>query len=80
MNELTKGELIELIRRISNADGTEAELDAMMEKIERGVPHPEVSDLIFYPPEGKELTAEEIADRALSYEPITTPASKQPEG
>ncbi len=39
-----------------------------MDKLERSVPHPEVSDLIFY--SKREMTAEEIVAEALSYKPI----------
>ncbi len=61
-------ELVEIVRRIQTADGTEAEIDALMKKLERSVPHPEVSGLIFYPE--REMTAEEIVAEALSYKPI----------
>ena len=61
-------ELVEIVRRLQTADGTEAELDALMEKPEQSVLHPEVSDLIFYPE--REMTAEEIVAEALSYRPI----------
>ncbi len=61
-------ELVEIVRRLQTAEGTEAELDALMEKLERSVPHPEVSDLIFY--SEREMTAEEIVAEVLSYKPI----------
>ena len=61
-------ELVEIVRRLQSADGTEAELDALLEKLERSVLHPEVSDLIFY--SEREMTAEEIVAEALSYKPI----------
>jgi hypothetical protein len=81
MNENTKrlsrGELIELVRRICEAEGMEEEQDEMMELLEANVPHPEVSDLIFYPPSGVELSPEEIVDRALAYKPIVPPPSSE---
>ncbi len=61
-------ELVEIVRRLQTAEGNDAELDALMEKLERSVPHPEVSDLIFY--SYREMTAEEIVAEALSYKPI----------
>ncbi len=61
-------ELVEIVRRLQSAEGTDAELDALMEKLERSVPHPEVSDLIFYPK--REMSAEEIVAEALNYKPI----------
>ena len=51
-----------------NVDGTETEIDELLQLLERNVPHPEVSDLIFYP--DREMTAEEVVDRALAHKPI----------
>jgi hypothetical protein len=67
---MTREELIELVRKISQAEGTEEELERMMITLKNNVRHPEVSDLIFYPPEGRRLSPEEIVDRALAYRPI----------
>jgi len=50
------------------ADGTEQELDEMVELLEASVAHPEVVDLIYY--RERELTAEEIVEEALAYVPI----------
>ena len=61
-------ELVEIVRRLQSAEGTEAELYALMKKLERSVPHPAVTDLIFY--SDREMTAEEIVAEALSYKPI----------
>jgi len=65
---LSREELIALVTRIMDADGTEEEINDMITLLERNVPHPEVSDLIFYPE--KEMTAEEVVDAALAYKPI----------
>lgn len=43
-----------------------------METLQANVSHPEVSDLLFYP--DREMTAEEIVERALAYKPIRLPA------
>jgi hypothetical protein len=69
-NKLTKAELVDAVRRIIDAGGSEAELDALLALVERNVPHPAVSDLIFYPPGGVALSAEEIVDIALAFQPI----------
>jgi hypothetical protein len=47
-------------------------LEAWLDLIERNVPCPTgyVSDLIFWPPDGQELSAEAVVDRALAYRPI----------
>ena len=64
---LSRGELIELVQRIMDADGTEAQLNEMIVVLERNVPHPSVSDLIFYPE--TELSAEQVVDIATAYIP-----------
>lgn len=61
----TKEELVRLVERIQNADGTEEEIDAMIDRVQASVPHPALSDLIFYPEE--EMTAEQIVEVALAY-------------
>ena len=67
-SKLSRLELIELVEKIMKSKGTEEEIDNMIEELERNVPHPEVSDLIFWNEEG--LTPEQIVDMALSYKPI----------
>ncbi|MFD0713195.1 hypothetical protein [Paenibacillus sp. GCM10027626] len=51
-----------------NIEGTEEEIDRMIELLEQSVPHPEVSDLIFW--NEIELTPEQVVEKALSYKPI----------
>ena len=43
-----------------------------MDEFEANVPHPEASDLIFYPDRyfADEPTAEQVVDCALSYRPL----------
>lgn len=67
MQELAKEELIELVKKIMDCDGTEEEIDNMILELEENVPHPEISDLIFG---GEDKTAEQIVDIALNYKPI----------
>lgn len=67
--ELSKKELLELVEKIMQADGSEQEIDEMIDVLERNVPHPQVSDLIFW--NEKELTPEEIIEEAMNYKPIT---------
>lgn len=71
--KLTKEELVDLVRRIVAAEGTEEEQDDMMDLLEANVADPEVSDLIYYPPSGVALTPEQIVERALAYRPIQLP-------
>lgn len=63
---MKKEELIKLVEKIINCDGSEEEIDNMILKLEKNVNHPEVTDLIFY----DEKSPEEIIDIALSYKPI----------
>ncbi|WP_243526302.1 bacteriocin immunity protein [Bacillus pseudomycoides] len=66
--KITKEELISLVRKLVECEGTEEEIDEMIEVVERNVPHPEVSDLLYWNDE--ELTPEQIVDIALAYKPI----------
>ncbi len=50
-------------------EGTEEEIDEMINTLEANVLHPEVTDLIFYP-EKEDVTPEEVVDQALAYKPI----------
>ncbi|WP_340022993.1 bacteriocin immunity protein [Paenibacillus sp. FSL K6-1096] len=68
---LSRQELIALVTKIVNAEGTEEELDQWLETVIRQVPHPQVSDLIYW--HEPELTPDEIVDAALSYQPIILP-------
>lgn len=65
---MKKEELIDLVRKIMEVKGTEEELDNWMDVVEANVPHPAVSNLIFYSKEP--LTPEEIIEKALAYKPI----------
>ncbi|MGG5741813.1 MULTISPECIES: bacteriocin immunity protein [Bacillus cereus group] len=47
-DEITREELINLVGKIVECEGTEEEIDEMLEAVERNVPHPEVSDLIYW--------------------------------
>ena len=63
---MDRKELIELINKIKNCDGTEDEIENMILILKNNIIDPEVCDLIFY----DEKSAEEIVDLALSYKPI----------
>lgn len=68
IKKLTREELISLVNKIVECEGSEEEINKMIEVIEKNVPHPEVSDLIYWNEE--ELTSEQIVDKALKYKPI----------
>ncbi len=66
---LNRNELIELVSKIIAVEGTEEEIDEMLNLFEKNVPDPEAVDYIYY----TELSPEEIVDKALSYKPIILP-------
>ena len=68
IKKLTRDELINLVNKIVECKGSEEEINKMIEVLEKNVPNPEVSDLIYWNEE--ELTSEQIVDKALKYKPI----------
>lgn len=64
--KLNRDELVLLVDRIRKCQGTEKQIDKMIEIVEKNVVDPEVSNYIFY----EEITPEEAIDKALSYQPI----------
>lgn len=67
---MTKEEVTELIRKHFLPDGIKSEEEEAqnLALIEENCPHPHVMDLIYWPPDGKDLTPEEIADIAFAYD------------
>ncbi len=74
--KLSREELVRLVEKIIRVEGTEEEIDAMLDLFGRSVPDPEAERLIYWSDE--DLTAEEIVDRALSYKPIILPGRQEP--
>jgi hypothetical protein len=74
--DLSKPELVALVQRIMDCEGTEDEVRGMVRLLEANVPDPDVSDLIYRPRDG-EPTAEEVVERALAYHPILLPPGGQ---
>lgn len=70
MEKLSRGEIIELINRLTNPQpgDTDSDRDRLMQQIADSVPDPHVSDYIFWDRTG--MTAEQIVDKALAYKPI----------
>ncbi|RJO73365.1 hypothetical protein D5S18_19200 [Nocardia panacis] len=68
MLDITRAELIELVRRVMAAD---EDTDTYLQLLDTRTPHPAIADLIFHPPiELRDASAEQIVDAALSYRPI----------
>ncbi len=64
--KMSRNELIELVKKIIDCEGTEEEIDKMILKLEQNVIDPYISDYIYY----DDLTPEQIIDKALAYKPI----------
>ncbi|MBW3595988.1 MAG: bacteriocin immunity protein [Planctomycetes bacterium] len=64
---LSREELVEAVRRIMEVEGEEGELEELLDVVQANVPHPAVTDLIYWPPEGKDVTPEEVVERALAH-------------
>ncbi|MDF0717899.1 bacteriocin immunity protein [Muricauda sp. 334s03] len=76
---MTRIELIDLGQKIVAAKGTESQIDAMMDLFDKNVPHPNGSNLFFYPENYNARiddlskyrpSVEEVVDQCLSYKPI----------
>jgi hypothetical protein len=67
--DITRDELVELTQRILN---NPADLNSpyYLLMLQANVPHPAITDLIYWSAAGTEPTAQEIIDRALSHRPI----------
>lgn len=63
---MSREKLIALVSKIMRCEGTEEEVDNMIELLRNNVVDPYVTDYIYY----EENTPEEVVDKALAYEPI----------
>lgn len=77
---MTKKELVELSNKIINVEGTEDQIDEWMDLFDKNVPHPNGSNLFYYPEKYNSRkddiseynpTVEEVIELALAYKPIT---------
>lgn len=71
--DVSKDELVEMVRRLMEAEGTEEEMHFWLCMLEVNVPDEQISDLIYWPGEyfgdvdyPKELSAEQLVDIALA--------------
>ncbi|OEE94944.1 hypothetical protein A1QM_18260 [Vibrio genomosp. F10 str. 9ZC157] len=68
LETMDRNELIAVVTKIMECDGSESEINLLLEILKQNVSDPNVSDLIFWPE--TELTPEQVVDKALSYKPI----------
>jgi hypothetical protein len=69
MTKLNREQLIELVKEIKRTSGCVVDLDGMINRLESSCEIPGVAELIFCPPDGKDLSAEEIVDIATGVQP-----------
>jgi hypothetical protein len=76
---MTREELIEIGKKIINLEGSEQEIDKLVQLFDENVPHPNGSNLFYYPENYDSRkddiskynpTVEEIVDICLAYKPI----------
>ncbi len=68
MVQKAREELVRMVQLLIDAYLPEEEEDQIVEELKSSVLHPRITDLIYC--NIPKLTAEEVADRALSYRPI----------
>ena len=66
MTEKNREALIGMVREIQLTSACVTDFDALMTRLEEKLGDPEIGRLIFDPPSGKKLSAEEIVDMALN--------------
>lgn len=58
-------QLVEMVREVKAASACMIDFDSMLNRLESKFGDPRISELIFDPPGGTPLTAEQIVDMAL---------------
>jgi hypothetical protein len=72
MDRHTRTEFVELIRRMQQGEGDDAELGLWVEKLKRATCNPNVLDM-FHNAEYDGLSAEDVLDKLLTYRPFLMP-------
>lgn len=72
-DQLSREELVDLVRRIVDMEGTADQREQWVVLFNDSVAHPAGSDLIFRA--GRQLSPEEVVDEALSYRPSALPGA-----
>ena len=65
---MSKEDLVRLVTKIMNTEGSEAEIDEYVGIVNREVPHPEWMTLAFY--DDRNLTPQQVVEEALAYKPL----------
>lgn len=65
----TRAELVALVARIMSGNyDSESAQDEDVRQLQQAVPHPRVTDLLFW--DDRDLTPEQVVDEALAYRPF----------
>ena len=64
----SKQELTRMVQRVIDCEDDEDTIDQLLEILDDNLPHPSIYDLIYWPPNEEELSAEEIIDIACAYQ------------
>ncbi|WP_330242588.1 e9imm peptide [Streptomyces sp. NBC_00525] len=69
---MTRETAITLVQRVIDIEYDEDETARVLNRLDRALACPAgyVSDLIFWPEDGKEPTAAKVVDQALAYQPF----------
>ncbi|APR78516.1 Hypothetical protein A7982_03863 [Minicystis rosea] len=59
-----------MVHKIRNAEGTEEEIDALVDRLDEAVVHPMPINVIFWDSRFTNASDEEIVDELLNYKPI----------
>ncbi len=65
MARLNHDELVRLVQHIMTTSGCVVDLDALLNEFESNVSYPNAAELIFNPPSGKRMSAEEVVNLAM---------------
>jgi hypothetical protein len=76
MQELTRDEMVQLVKNIMTVAGSEEEINHWLDLLAYNT-YPEVADLIFDP--HYNLSAEQVVAQALEHSPILLPPPSTPE-
>ncbi len=68
--DLSREELASIVQKIRNAEGTEQEIDALVERLRAAVDHPAPTDVIFWDKRFANADTQQIVDELLNYKPI----------
>lgn len=67
MESYNKSDLIKMVQRVIDCDEDDDIIEKLLEELDENVPHPAISDLIYWPEDETDCSAEKIVQTALSY-------------